>query len=98
MLDRPHTLNTSEIELKQRLRSPEGEWLVSRLLAKQGVASATWQGTTRRVLIDYDASLFGSAELLDFVRHCGVPVAAVRVGTAQPAVAPAQPSTWSEVA
>jgi hypothetical protein len=35
-----------------------------------------------RLLIEYDADLFGSAELLAFLRYCGVPVAALRAGAA----------------
>jgi hypothetical protein len=81
MLESLRNLKTSEIELKQQLPAPEGEWLVGCLLAKQGVANATWRGGARRLLIEYDADLFGSGELLDFLRYCGVPVAAVRVGT-----------------
>ena len=80
MLESLRNLKTSEIELKQRLPPPEGEWLVRRLLAKQGIANATWMGNARRLLIEYDADLFGSAEILAFLHFCGVPLAGVRVG------------------
>jgi len=80
MLESLRNLKTSEIELKQQLPAPEGEWLVGCLLAKQGVANATWRGSARRLLIEYDADLFGSADLVAFLRSCGVPGAAVRVG------------------
>jgi hypothetical protein len=73
-------LKTSEIELRQRLPALEGEWLVGRLLAKQGVAAAQWRGNTCRLLVEYDADVFGSTEIIDFLHSCGVPVAAVRVG------------------
>jgi hypothetical protein len=82
MLESLRNLKTSEIELKQQLPPPEGEWLVGCLLAKRGVANAAWMGNARRLSIEYDADLFGSAELLAFLRNCGVLVAAVRVGTA----------------
>ena len=82
MLESLRNLQTSEIELKQQLPPPECDWLLGRLLAKQGVANATWMGNARRLLIEYDANLFGCAELLAFLRYCGVPVAAVRVGAA----------------
>jgi len=39
-------LKTSEIELRQALPVLECEWLVGRLLAKQGVATAKWLGMT----------------------------------------------------
>ncbi len=80
MLESVRNLKTSEIELRQQLPVLEGEWLVGCLLAKQGVANATWRGHARRLLIEYDADLFGSAEILSFLNFCGVPVAAVRVG------------------
>jgi len=92
MIESLRNLQTSEIELKQHLPPPEGEWLLGRLLAKQGVAKAAWMGSARRLLIEYDADLFGSAELLAFLRYCGVPVAAVRVGARL-----RRPSTWSEL-
>ena len=96
MLESLRNLVTSEIELKKQLPPREGDWLVGRLLAKQGVANAIWRGHDR-LLIEYDADLFGSTELLAFLRYCGVPVAAVRVGTAQPAMRLREPSTRSEV-
>jgi hypothetical protein len=82
MLESLRNLKTSEIELRQQLPVLEGEWLVGRLLAKQGVASARWMGSTSRLLVEYDADLFGTAEIIAFLRYCGVLVAAVRVGLA----------------
>jgi hypothetical protein len=82
MLESLRNLKTSEIELRQQLPVLEGEWLVGCLLAKQGVAKATWRGNTCRLLVEYDADLLGSAELIAFLRYCGVPVASVRVGMA----------------
>jgi hypothetical protein len=82
MLESLRNLKTSEIELQQQLPVLEGEWLVGCLLAKQGVAKAAWRGNTRRLLVEYDADLFGSADLVAFLHRCGVPVAAVRVGMA----------------
>jgi len=82
MLESLRNLKTSEIELRQQLPAPESEWLVGRLLAKQGVANARWMGSTCRLLVEYDADLFGTAEIIAFLRYCGVLVAAVRVGLA----------------
>ncbi len=82
MLESLRNLKTSEIELRQQLPVLEGEWLVGCLLAKQGVANATWKGSTRHLLIEYDADVFGSAELIAFLHFCGVPVAAVHVALA----------------
>ena len=93
MIESLRNLQTSEIELKQHLPPVEGEWLLGRLLAKQGVASAAWMGNARRLLIEYDANLFGCAELLAFLRYCGVPVAAVRVGMAHRGARVRRPST-----
>ena len=80
MLESLRNLKTSEIELQQRLPVSEGEWLVGRLLAKQGIANATWRGAARRLLIEYDADLFGSEEILSYLHFCRVRVAGVRVG------------------
>jgi len=80
MLESLRNLKTSEIELRQQLPVLEGEWLVGCLLAKRGVANAKWGGNKRRLLVEYDADLFGGAELIAFLHSCGVPVAAVRVG------------------
>jgi hypothetical protein len=80
MIESLRNLKTSEIELRQPLPVLECEWLVGRLLAKQGIAAARWVGNTRRLLVEYDADRFGSAELIAFFQSCGVPVAAVRAG------------------
>lgn len=71
-------LQTSEIELRQPLPVLECEWLLGRLLAKQGVATAEWVASTRRLLVQYDADLCGGAELVAFLQACGVSAAAVR--------------------
>jgi hypothetical protein len=78
MIESLRNLKTSEIELRQPLPVLECEWLVGRLLAKKGVKDAKWAGGTRRLLVEYDADRFGSAELIAFLQSCGVPVAAVR--------------------
>jgi hypothetical protein len=80
MLDSLWNLKTSEIELRQPLPVLECEWLVGRLLAKQGVSTAKWAGNTRRLLVEHDANSFGSAELVAFLQCCGVSVAEVRAG------------------
>ena len=82
MLENLRNLKTSEIELRQQLPAPEGEWLVGRLLAKQGVANAKWVGNTRRLLVEYDADLFGTGEIIAYLGYCGVLVASARVGLA----------------
>ncbi len=71
-------LKTSEIKLRQQLPVLEGEWLVGCLLAKQGVAKASWLDGTPRLLVEYDANLFGTAEIVAFLLYCGVAVASVR--------------------
>jgi hypothetical protein len=81
MLESVRNLKTTEIELRQHLLVLESEWLVGRLLAKQGVATAEWVGN-RRLLIEYDADLCSGAELIAFLQSCGVTAAVVRVGFA----------------
>ncbi len=83
MLDCVWNLRTSEIELRQQLPEPECAWLISRLLAKHGVADAKWWGNRGRLFVEYDADIFGTAELVDFLQACSIPVAAVRAGYSQ---------------
>ena len=75
-------LKTSEIELRAHVPVLAYEWLVDRLLTKQGVATARWRRDTRRLLVEYDADVCDGAELIAFLQHCGFPVAAARVGFA----------------
>jgi len=75
-------LKTSEIELRQPLPVLEYEWLVGHLLATEGVADAKWTRRSRLLLVEYDADVFGSAELVTFLQFCGIRVAAVRTGYA----------------
>lgn len=83
MLENVGNLRTSEIELRHQLSALECDWLTGCLHAKNGVADVKWAGKMRRLFVEYDADTFGSADLVDFLRTCGVPVAAVRAGYAQ---------------
>jgi hypothetical protein len=82
MLQNVGNLRTSEVELRQQLSALECDWLTSCLHAKNGVADVKWGDKTRRLFVAYDPDIFGSTELIDFLRTCGVPVAAVRAGYA----------------
>ena len=82
MLENVGNLRTSEIELRQQLSALECDWLTGCLHAKNGVADVRWGDNTRRLAVEYDADLLGSAELVDFLRTCGVPVVSLRVGYA----------------
>ncbi len=82
MLEHCGNLRTSELELRQQLSLLECDWLTSCLHAKNGVADVKWGAKTHRLFVEYDADIFGSTELVDFLRTCGVPVAAVRIGYA----------------
>ena len=72
MIENLRNLKTSEIELRQQLPVLECEWLVGRLLAKRGVATAEWVANTRRLLVQHDADLCGRAELVALLQSCGV--------------------------
>jgi hypothetical protein len=72
VIENLRNLKTSEIELRQQLPVLECEWLVGRLLAKRGVATARWVANTRRLSVQYDADLCGRAELVAFLQSCGV--------------------------
>ncbi len=78
MLESLRNLKISEIELRHGLPGPDSESLVSYLLAKRGVAAAKWRGNTGRLLVEYDADLFGNSAIIEFLHFYGVSVAAVR--------------------
>lgn len=82
MRDNVADLMTSEIEFRQQLSALECEWLTSCLHAKNGVADVKWGDRTHHLFVEYNADICGSAELIDFLRTCGVSVAAVRAGYA----------------
>ena len=75
MIENFRNLETSEIELRHPLPVLECEWLVGRLLATRGVATAQWVANTRRLLVQHDADLCGRAELVAFLQSCGVSAA-----------------------
>jgi len=78
MLENVGNLSTSELELRQQLSPLECDWLTGCLHAKNGVADVKWGDQPHRLFVEYDADIFGSTELVDFLRTCGIPVAAVR--------------------
>jgi hypothetical protein len=80
VIENLRNLETSEIELRQPLPVLECEWLIGRLLATRGVATAEWVANTRRLLVQYDSALCGRAELVAFLQSCGVSAAAVPAG------------------
>ncbi len=71
-------LMSSEIELRQHLSALECDWLTGCLYAKNGVADVKWSDKTSRLFVEYNTAVFESAELLDFLRARGVPVASLR--------------------
>jgi len=83
MLESLRNLTTSEIEVREPLPARECEWLIGRLLAKQGIAAARWVGNHRRLLVEYDADVYGKAELIAILRFCCVSAAAVRARLGQ---------------
>jgi hypothetical protein len=46
------------------------------------VADAKWVTNARKLLVVYDADLFGAAELADYLDTCGISVAGVRAAHA----------------
>lgn len=82
MLEYVGNLRTSEVELRQPLSALERDWLTSCLNARNGVADVKWAGKMHRLCVEYDADVFGSSELIDFLRTLGVPVASLRAAYA----------------
>lgn len=82
MLDSTRNLKTSRIELDERLPAIERAWLVAELRDKRGVVAA--ECSARALVVDYDADVWGSADLLDFLAECRVAVAGIRSGAGAP--------------
>jgi hypothetical protein len=78
MLDRIRNLRTSQIELADHLPEVERGWLVNQLLEKRCVVAADCG--FRALVVEYDADVWGSADLLEFLTECRVPVGAVQEG------------------
>jgi hypothetical protein len=75
MLESVRNLKFSEIELRHDFPEPECRWLVGQLLAKRAVATAVCG--SHAIVVEYDADVWRSADLLDFLDDCGIPVAAI---------------------
>lgn len=75
MLNAIRNLKTSAIELGSYLPELERVWLVAQLRAKPCVAAAVCD--SRALIVEYDADLWRSIDLLDFLDDCAVPVAAI---------------------
>jgi hypothetical protein len=77
VFDSVRNLKTSEIELLQPLPKLECEWLVGQLRDRRGIASARCASDERHLTVEYDADRLVSGDVVDFLRECGVSVAAV---------------------
>lgn len=75
-----YNLKASEIELRQRLPTPERDWLVGALRARPGIAGATCASDARHLTIQYDGDRLVSDDLVAFLNQCGVWVVRVHVG------------------
>jgi len=80
MLDSVRNLRTSEIELRQGLPELECNWLVGQLRAKRGIADA--ECGLRRLVVEYDADILDSTDLVEFLDACNVPVVSVHAARA----------------
>jgi len=67
-----HDLAVSEIELRETLSSLESEWVIGKLKAKRGTLHAEYVGE-RRIVVEYDASVVTSTEIVSFLYFfCGL--------------------------
>jgi hypothetical protein len=64
-------LEISEIELREQLNTLESEWVVGRLMAKSGIRRADY-GRDGRVIVEYDADVIKSADIVSFLYMCGL--------------------------
>jgi hypothetical protein len=78
MLADVRNLKTSRIELRQPLPKLECEWLAEQLRSRPGISAAHCASDARGLMVQYDADKLASGDVVDFLRQCGVRVAAVR--------------------
>jgi hypothetical protein len=76
MLERIRNLRTSRIQLTDHLPEIERGWLVRELRQKRSVVAAKCD--VRALVGEYDAAVWGSADLRDFLAECRVPFGAIR--------------------
>ena len=81
MLDDVRNLKISDIELAQRLPTPECEWLVGQLRSWSGIVAAHCTTDARCLTVEYDADELVTVDVVDFLRECGVRAAVRRIRT-----------------
>lgn len=73
MLDSIRNLRTSELEIHNHLNRLEREWLIGRLVSMGSVRDALYRDNDpHRLIVEYDADLVNSSDLLDFLYTCGL--------------------------
>jgi hypothetical protein len=72
--ERIRNLKTSQIRLIDPLPETERGWLLQALRLKRCVVAA--ECDSRALVVEYDADVWGSSGLLDFLAECRVPFAA----------------------
>jgi hypothetical protein len=73
MWDNARNLKTSELEVRDHLNHLEREWLIGRLVSKGGVRDVLYlDDDPHRLIVEYDADLVNSSDLLDFLYTCGL--------------------------
>jgi hypothetical protein len=85
MGDETHNLRTVDLEVREQLNGSEKNWVIGRLVARQGVSGALWANAQPRLRIEYDADVVSGLELFDVIESFGLharPYRPARVATA----------------
>jgi hypothetical protein len=71
--ERLRDLKTAEIELRADPGRLERNWIIGRLMSQSGVSDAIWgEAHMPSLVIEYDADIVSSAELVNFLYVCGL--------------------------
>lgn len=73
MLVELRNMKLSELEFREDLNFLEREWVIGRLVSKAGVHEALSRpDDPRKLVVEYDADLVNTSDLLEFLQLCGL--------------------------
>lgn len=80
MRDSAHNLRVSELRLRVDLNLLEKQWVIGRLVSKTGVYEVLYRpNDSRNLVVEYDADVVNTDDLLDFLDLCGLPADLIRL-------------------
>ena len=80
MWDQVRNMRTSEFQVREDLNFLEREWVIGRLVSKAGVQEALYRpDDPRKFIVEYDADILNTGDLLEFLQTCGLQAGATRL-------------------